>query len=80
MARTFPNATVINAASRLMAADKEQLLQMFDPVSDSLNHALTKAQAAKSKVPTAANKQAMDLIQSIKDALTELKVLQEELE
>lgn len=81
MARTFPNMTVINAASRLVAAeDREQVLQLLDPVSDSLNHALTKATASKAKIPAASNKQVMALVQSIKDALTELKVLQEELE
>jgi hypothetical protein len=66
----------IEAAQRLLA--NEDYLQLLDPVSDSLNHALICLNKAKSTIgPT---KQVLALSQKIKDALTELQILQEELE
>jgi hypothetical protein len=66
----------VEAATRLQA--NEETLQSLDPVSDSLNHALTMLNKAKPHLKD--GKQVMKLSQSIKDALTELKILQDDIE
>lgn len=69
----------LKAAARLHAANSNEHIQAaLDPVADSLNHALAKAQIAKTLCSN--SKQAMIVVQAIKDALTELQVLQEEYE
>jgi hypothetical protein len=74
----------IMAAKRLQVAfpdrvkDNEDLLQLLDPVSDSLNHALTTLNKVKSKLGN--DKLVMTLTQAIKESIVDLQVLQEELE
>jgi len=65
----------IEAAQRLKA--NESNLQILDPVSDSLNHALVSLNKAKTTLGS--TKQMLEVSQKIKDALTELQILMEDL-
>jgi hypothetical protein len=66
----------LHAAMRIKA--NEEHLQLLDPVADSLNNALVQMNKAKAKIGS--SKQVLALTQCIKDCLTELQALQEELE
>lgn len=63
----------IEASHRLQAKEEHQ--QLLDPVSDSLHHALECANKAKAVVGS--HKPMLALVQAIKDAITELTIVQE---